>query len=67
MKRLLIASFLVITSVTIFALTNRSAVRIDCSDKTICCKKPAKPTVAPDNGTDYIFWQPVNRLMSIQH
>lgn len=67
MKRLLIASFLVITSITIFALTNRSGEKTFCNNKKICCKKPVKPAAKPDNRTDYIFWQPVNRLMSIQY
>jgi hypothetical protein len=63
MKRLLIATFLVISSITIFAIADQPG-KTSCANKKMCCKKkPATP--AQDLKTDYIFWQPMNKLMFI--
>jgi hypothetical protein len=61
MKRLLIATFLVIVSVTIFAVTDKPAKVQECPKaKPACCLQ--KQQCTPEK-TDYIFWEPVNRLM----
>jgi hypothetical protein len=64
MKRLLIAGFLIITSITILAITSRPLKKEDCSQK-ICCMKKCKEEQSKSFKTDYIFWEPIGRLMIV--
>lgn len=65
MKRLLIATFLVICSITIFAIADQPA-RNNCEKKKVCCKKN-RSVPSQDIKPDYIFWQPLNKLMFISN
>lgn len=61
MKRLLIAGFSIISIVTLAAVAGKQQTGEPCPEKVCCKQAPAKQ----EHRTDYIFWQPVNRLMTV--
>jgi hypothetical protein len=66
MKRLLIASFLIISSVSILALTQQPSKKTDCKQNICCIKKNSKPQETGPK-VDYIFWEPMQRLMMVTY
>jgi hypothetical protein len=64
MKRLLIAGFLVIISATILAVTSKPFGKHDCRQK-VCCMKKCSTNQNKNPQTDYIFWEPMGRLMMV--
>lgn len=66
MKRLLIATFLLVVSVTIYALSGKTKKAAECpKSQQTCCLKKQKPAPSQDK-PDHIFWEPVSRLMMIR-
>jgi len=71
MKRSLIALTLVIGSVGMLALANKGmqAKKQACPENVCCKQKPDAPAKAVERGskTDFLFWEPVGRLMLVTH
>jgi hypothetical protein len=64
MKPLLPAIFLLITSATILGVTHKTIKKQECRQK-ICCMKKCNKMEKKNVRTDYIFWDPIGRLMMI--
>jgi hypothetical protein len=64
MKRFFIILFVAITSIAILGLAKTTSVKENCS-RNICCVKKCKKDQSKSPKTDYIFWEPIGRLIMV--